>query len=584
MPARDICPNVVVRAFRHVSIAYVLFALLAVLFVAPFVWFRGMRTQVIDADPFLILVALGIGAALVALALRFPSHAECSPASRRRFRLMAAAVGVGLFVVQIALLSGGFFITDWDAYQLALTAFDPSTIATDAGANEYYSRNGNQVFLMSVFAGISQIAKMLGQTTFAASYFAMAAVGCACIAVSTVLVSCLVERIGGARAGALALVLAVLLCGLSPWLFVPYSDSYGIVCPTIVLFSYVCVRRRAPRAALIGFFSVLGYLVKPTAIFVCAAILFVEALAAFSYRRADRRKSAYGKDRRGKSISLRDEGAVSCAAQGEDSCARAMSASCGDRRCDGCGDVRGFILCTALPFVVAAAVAFALSAVATVPYKAQVDPSKGFSMTHFLMMGANEESNGRWTPDEYALSASIDDPQKRSAANIEVWKNRIAEMGPSGVAALAVKKTVNTYLDGSFWWEGEGAFYQEVLGESALVKDFYNIGYAKNWETSGADNPTPYFHLAQIVWLFVLVGCVLSWFVRRPTNAECVIACTLLALSAFLVIFECRARYLFLYTPFFVALASLGWQGVVRAIRSYRMCAHTSSAPTRRRR
>lgn len=552
MPAREICPSALARAFRHGAIAYILFALLAVLFVAPFLWFRGMRQPVIDAGPLLALAACGLGVALVAISRLFPARCQATPLQRKRFRLMTAAVAVVLFAVQLALLKGGFFITDWDAGQLAMTAFDPSSLTTDAGTNEYYSRNGNQVFLMGVFAALSQVAKAFGATSFAASYFVMAAGGCACLAISTALIACVVERIGGVRAGALALAVAIALCGLSPWLFVPYSDSYGMLSTTVVLFAYACVRRSVPRTAMIGFFSAVGYFIKPTAIFVCAAIVFVEACSALARRRAAKRSAC-----------TTDAAAEAGQAGGCDRCARPDA---GQKDEQGLR-VKDFVMRTALPFVLAVAAAFAVSALVTGPYKGSLDESKGFSATHFLMLGANVESNGRWTPEEYAISAGVEDPEERKAVNLSVWRERMKEMGVSGALSLAVKKTVNTYLDGSFWWEGEGVFYQEVLGQNAAVKDFYNIGYEKNWESDGAGNPTPYFHLAQVAWLFVLIGCVLSWCVRRPTNVECVVALSLLALSAFLVVFECRARYLFLYAPYFVALAAWGWQGAAHCAR-----------------
>lgn len=83
--------------------------------------------------------------------------------------------------------------------------------------------------------------------------------------------------------------------------------------------------------------------------------------------------------------------------------------------------------------------------------------------------------------------------------------------------------------------------------------NFYGIS-----SDASLDNNT-FAPLFQVLWLFVLVGCVLIVLGRRPLKAETVIAFTLLMLSAFLMLFEARARYLFLYLPFFIILGTMGW-------------------------
>lgn len=138
-------------------------------------------------------------------------------------------------------------------------------------------------------------------------------------------------------------------------------------------------------------------------------------------------------------------------------------------------------------------------------------------------------------------------------------------MGPIGVAKLFVKKTINNYCDGTFWWEGEGSFYVEVKGDNQAIRDFYNIGYEKNWTAGNSVNSTPFFMIAQGLWLFALAGCVLGFLRRCPTNGEAVAYVVVFALSMFLVVFECRARYLFLFAPYFVLLGALGWQACARA-------------------
>lgn len=148
--------------------------------------------------------------------------------------------------------------------------------------------------------------------------------------------------------------------------------------------------------------------------------------------------------------------------------------------------------------------------------------------------------------------------------------SRIEDMGASGVVKLAAKKTLNNYLDGTFWWKGEGKFYIEVMGGNDEIYDFYNIGHEKNCIAGSSENATPFFVIAQGVWIFVLVGSCLGALNRRPSSGVAVAYLVILAVSLFLAVFECRARYLFLFTPFFTLVGSLGWQTTIHWINGRR--------------
>ena len=65
--------------------------------------------------------------------------------------------------------------------------------------------------------------------------------------------------------------------------------------------------------------------------------------------------------------------------------------------------------------------------------------------------------------------------------------------------------------------------------------------------------------IEQSVWFMILISigfCILHG--KSNNDAENLIALSLLGVSMFLLIFECRARYLFMFTPIFLILASSG--------------------------
>ncbi len=136
------------------------------------------------------------------------------------------------------------------------------------------------------------------------------------------------------------------------------------------------------------------------------------------------------------------------------------------------------------------------------------------------------------------------------------------------------QKNLTNYADGTFAWGAEGGFVQQITGDSTNVRSWLGI---VDTSTSTGSN-TAYGWYCQILWVAVLLGCAASALRRarglrglearsllgaeRATSRTCaVIALTLIFLSGFLLIFECRARYLFLFSPFYVLLAIDGLTG-----------------------
>ncbi|MDM8275533.1 hypothetical protein QUW28_08535 [Enorma phocaeensis] len=493
------------RFGRLATIGYIVLALTLVVFFSSFMWFRGQRDEVLALGPALLLAAAGVGILLSTLLVP-ATKGRVQKAPFYPFLILGSGL---LLVLQLHVVKGALFYTDWDASVLVAAAVDGIGAHSD-----YFSQYPNQLFLLNVFRAL---ARLFTDMSYERVYLVLVVGGCACITVATACMAIIARRLAGGRCGAVAFLLAALLVGLSPWMLVPYSDSYGTLCPALALLVYVLATKRTSRMFGVALCSVIGYFIKPTSIFILVAALIAEIVCALE-------KSG------------RRDNDVVCRA----------------------GQIAASLVAALAGTFLAVAVSFA----AVSPFQARLDQTKSLSLSHYLMIGANYESNGRWTEDDYAFSTSYEDPGERSAANIAKWKERISKLGPIGVARLFLRKTLNNYLDGTFWWEGEGLFYREVVGDNQALKDFFNVGYEKNWIAGSSENQTPFFSIAQVVWFVTLLGCIGGIFRRRPTNAECVAYASIFALSMFLVVFECRARYLFLYAPYFTLLAALGWKAM----------------------
>lgn len=194
-----------------------------------------------------------------------------------------------------------------------------------------------------------------------------------------------------------------------------------------------------------------------------------------------------------------------------------------------------------------------------------LDSDRAFSMSHFLMMGANSQTKGVYSEDDVLASRDCPDKASRKSMNLQEWQQRLGEMGPADLAELSAEKTLCNFADGTFAWANEGHFWMALRGDSQVICDFYGIGSFSS-EVGGSANAKTFQCIAQTVWLMALLGLVLGFVGKRVKKGELVAYFALTALAVFLMIFECRARYLFLYMPYFVMLGISGWARLYRML------------------
>lgn len=431
-----------------------------------------------------------------------------------------------LIVLQLFIIAGARFIAGWDVWFI--------TNIGDTTQIEYFSRYPNQLFLYGAFTGFAHFLQALGISNY---YLGLICLSSLSVAACVPMTAYIAKRIAGHAVGYGAFVLSAVMCGLSPWIMVPYSDTFGMFFTVFILWCYVCLDKQVQnqdeqtsalagvhvdaridartccRWFLMGLAVVIGYAIKPTVIFVFVAIVVIELIQWFaSFAPHGSRGSQSSKD----PYDLRKTATaiVACAF--------------------------GIVLAFALT-----------SLVKNSTY--DVDDNAAFSATHFLMMGANPVSGGVWSVSDVEFSDAANTPEERSKANLVEFKNRVMAMDLPQANMFLLKKLLTNFADGTFAWEIEGDFYTQIIGTNEAVLNFYGIS-----SDASLDNNT-FAPLSQVLWLFVLAGCILIVLGRRPLKAETVIAFTLLMLSAFLMLFEARARYLFLYLPFFIILGTMGW-------------------------
>lgn len=470
----------------------------------------------------------------------------------KAFKRVVLIGTITLIALQFFIIVGARFMAGWDVWFI--------TNIGDATQVEYFSRYPNQLFLYGAFTGIAHFLQALGISNY---YLGLICLSSLSVVACVPMTAYVAKRMAGHAVGYGVFVLSAVMCGLSPWIMVPYSDTFGMFFTVFILWCYVCLDKQAQnqdeqtsalagvhvdaridtridartccRWFLMGLAVVVGYAIKPTVVFVFVAIVVVELiqwLASRGFRDSQDSRDSYNSHDSRSSLS-------SQTSQGSRDLRKTATA----------------IIACALGVVLA----FALtSLVKNSTY--DVDENAAFSATHFLMMGANPVSGGVWSVSDVEFSDAANTPEERSKANLAEFKNRVMAMDLPQANMFLLKKLLTNFADGTFAWEIEGDFYIQIIGTNEAVLSFYGIS-----PDASLDNNT-FALLFQVLWLFVLGGCVLIVLGRRPLKAETVIAFTLLMLSAFLMLFEARARYLFLYLPFFIILGTMGWNRLRRLI------------------
>lgn len=496
------------------------------------------RKEICDWTPLLVLIS-----ALVVCALCMLLYAVQSMSARLRARglrvyetlrvrlrehfvLVAVASVVLLFLAQLIVIHGAWFYSGWDIEFIT---------NMDIPERSYFSAYPNQLFLAGTFRILAELSRYLGVYP---PYVFLLMGSSLCVCISIFLTALIAYKLMAPAHAYGVLLLAILLIGCNPWFLIPYSDTYAMPFVVIPFFVMSYCRPRFLRAFFVVFFVLIGMFIKPTVIFVGLTIgLFaLQRLAGSAWSRGVLASGRF---------------------------AHGVQA-------------RGVLATKVLVCVVAACLAgpcaYAIKArvcARITPELVNLDSNRTFGITHFLMMGTNPTSFGSFSYDDVVLSFTCANASERTAVNLSTWKSRLADLGARGYIALLGRKSLSNYMDGSFGWNNEGDFVKEIIGDNEYLLRWFGIeNTSENTSNSQLTaSIEPFCYLAQILWFITIFGVLACPYKQQNLNARnawisqstnCMMI-AILMLSMFLMIFECRARYLFLYTPLFVILAMIGY-------------------------
>lgn len=502
--------SILLKFGNIISLSYFSFALILVTFFSNIQF--AAKPFLADLNTPFVLVGFIFGFILVLVFIYTDLRSHLEPIlTNSNFYSITSIATLIAFIVQQWLIRQSWFITEWDPYTVVQEAFSPGYY------DKYYSWYPNNLVITGIFR---LIAKLLKTSSFESTYFSLICIGSLAMCISCLLIAFAAKRIfQSICVGYAVFILELLFILASPQYFIPYTDIYGMLAPSVLLFIYSTKLSDMSKAFFIPLIAVLGAFIKPNTIIVLIAIVIVELLKKVS------------------TFSVRQFLHIIPCCLGI-----FLALQCGTL-------IKNYTLCSG-----------------TIS-----DPELSMTPAHYLMMGWDERGAGGYCQLDVDFSTSILDYDSRISANLGTFQKSLKEMGPLGIIDMTIKKTLSNYSDGMGTWGIEGDYFHQIEGDNTLVKSFYGIG---------SNLPGVYAYLAQLLWMIILCGIVLQWKTQKNQYGNLVVNLTLLGQSIFLLLFECRARYFVQFWPYFAIAATTGWYSFYKYLKSCHRPKATSRSKT----
>lgn len=450
-----------------------------------------------NQSPVSSLIAGSAGLAAAALLLAFGRNAK----QRRERPVWQLAILFGLvLIVQFVIARSCWFHLGWDP-GASHTAAEEIARGLPLSMPEYFELCPNNAPLTVLLAIPMWVAIRIG---LAVPYVVLPYLDAILLNLSAFAsVLCVRKLTANSAARAFALVVSIGWIALSPYILYPYTDTFSILFPVLALFVFLYIRQPVLKWFLISLCCFFGASIKPTVLIVLIALV---ALGVCDFLSS---KPATGWWKR----------------------AAALAAA---------------LVLGALPGQV-------FQRAATTFMTGSAVPEGQLSMTHYLMLGMNGETYGGHSPDDVTFSQSYVTLMERQNANVQRAWERLTGRSLMENTKFFTVKAYKAYADGSF--ASHSSFLETDIPERT---DALSVFLRRLYHKDGDLMPHCQA-LVQSLWLGILALCAAAAFRHRNRSVIALLSLTLLGLTAYLLLFEVWPRYLFLYAPFFVVLASLAF-------------------------
>lgn len=412
-----------------------------------------------------------------------------------------------LFILQCIYVHFTYFYTGWDVelmrsrVEAVLAGCTLQEISADVG----FSINPNNLFLFYIQYLTAKAGELF---SLEKPYNLCIYLSCFCVAASCFLGSLIIRKVTqNSFIRFLYTLSSTIFILFSPWIVIPYSDTYGMLFTTLGIWAVIWLEKPILKWPVLAFASLIGYLIKPTCIFtLLAAVILLLPSFVTGFRK-----------------------------KWKELCILLFS----------CLLFAGIAL-EGVPLWIQHSLSF------------QLDPELKNPPLHYMMIGLNMDSRGGFNESDYFFTASISTYAEKERLIKKEIERRWNQMTPEQKREHYTAKFLYNFNDGTFAWTKEGGFFKTPSEQDNWLNDLY-----KEVFYSEGKYFTRYYEFAQVIWLQLLLGILFLFLnLKEQTDNKAFLIIVLCGLLTFLMLFEARARYLYLYSPAFLILSLYGYEGL----------------------
>lgn len=484
---------------------------------------EGLKLIARVPNQVLFLIALA-GMVFCIFLFRKSDHGTLSLRANWIINIILCLLFIALYYVNVKLAREIAFYPPWDIMIVRGVAYE---IASEHPLGYYY--------YLSIYPNNIPISYILGriyrEVTELQSYpyiyeFIWIQVNCVLISIAGFFCCLLVKKLTKKLMPVMAVFfLYLVLVGISPWKIAPYTDTYGLVFPIICIYFYICyrqaqhIRSKCLYILLSIVVGMIGGFIKPNVYIVVIALLGTEFICFL----ADYKKK--------------------------------------------------------WQFILAELLLAAVLAGGSIAYKNHLIDEIGLEFNkeleagwqHYFYMGLNEETTGSYSSHDNTMFGEFQTSKgDRNKAEIERAVERIKNRGLVGSVIFYLKKMVMTFNDGLFGWKTEVWIDEEypdfMASNTALTQRLRSIFWTNEWDYDVGG----YNALCQLVWIFSIMGIPGICLCKDEKREEYgVLIICFLGIFFYQMLFEARARYLFVFLPLILPIAICGIQQYTCCIEAF---------------
>lgn len=476
-------------------------------------YYEGMKIVTRLPNQVLLIIAL-VGLLICMFLFWKCSRVKLSARINWATNGVLAFLFIALYVVNVRVAKEIAFYLPWDILVVRSVAYE---IAYERmlGYNYYFSMYSNNIPITYILGRLYRKAMEMQNYPYVYD-FIWIQVNCGLISIAGFFSCLTVKKLTKKLMPVVAVFFMYLvLVGISPWKIAPYTDTYGLIFPIMCVYFYVCYRKaehiwsKELYILLSIAVGMLGGFIKPNLYIVIIALLGTELICFV----ADYKKR--------------------------------------------------------WKFILTEIVLIVVFAWAVREYNNHIIEEIGLDFNkeieagwqHYFLMGLNEESTGGYNSDDVAIFGEFQTSRSdRIHAEMERAIERLKDRGFFGSIYFYLRKMVMTFNDGVFGWRSEvwihERYPESMASNNALTERLRSIfwGNESGYDVGG------YNTLCQLVWIFSILGIPGICLCKDKKEEYGILVICFLGIFFYQMLFEARARYLFVFLPVLLPMAVCGIQ------------------------